>query len=181
MVQIAGYDGVQIHCAHGYLLGQFLSPLTNLRTDEYGGSDKKRARILYEITDAIRQTLPNVVLSVRLGMADAFPDEPRKGLSLDETVPATKELANLGLDLLCLSGNHCGYGINRTDDAYFAPYAARFKEALGTRLPVVCTGGIQNAKTAESLLQKGVCDFTGVGRLMLRNPNFMGEWRKERI
>lgn len=76
-MRTAGYDGVMIHAAHGYLAGQFLSPLTNLRDDAYGGTGYRRARFLYEITDAVRRTLPDAVVSVRLGAADTLPDENR--------------------------------------------------------------------------------------------------------
>ena len=103
MVRVGGYDGVQIHASHGYLIGQFLSPLTNRRDDEYGGTDRKRARLLYEITDAVRQSLKDVPISVRLGAADFIPGDKPLGLSLDETVPVARELVSLGVDMIGIS------------------------------------------------------------------------------
>jgi NADPH2 dehydrogenase len=179
MVKISGYDGVQIHASHGYLLGQFLSPLTNKRSDEWGGSDAGRARLLYEITDAVRQSLPLAIVSVRLGVVDYLPDEERRGLSLDETVPVAKELAALGVDSIHVTGNLCGFGASRTDEAYFAPCAARIKEVVGKKTVVECTGGIRTAATAEKMLDDGVCDLVGVGRLMLKDSDFLAKWKDE--
>lgn len=179
MVDAAGYEGIQIHACHGYLLGQFLSPRTNMRDDAYGGTPYKRAKLLYEITDSIRQSIPGAVLSVRLAASDTLPDEPKNGLSLDETVPIARELANLGVDLICVSGNLCGYGGWRKDEAYFAPYAQAIREAAGRSVPVICTGGIRSAATAEKLLREGVCDIVGVGRPLSRATPFIPNWKEE--
>ena len=178
MVRVGGYDGVQIHASHGYLIGQFLSPLTNRRDDEYGGTDRKRARLLYEITDAVRQSLKDVPISVRLGAADFIPGDKPLGLSLDETVPVARELVSLGVDMIGISGNLCGYGLDRTDSAYFAPYAERIKASVGTSVLVECTGGIRDAVTADRMLRDGVCDLVGVGRLMLRDQGFLAGWKE---
>lgn len=182
-VTISGYDGVQIHAAHGYLLGQFMSPLTNHREDAYGGSEKKRARLLYEVTDAVRASLsakkPGALLSVRLGAADHMPDEPRRGLTVDETAPVARELAGLGVHWIGLSGNHCGFGEKRTDDfAYFAPYAAVVKDALRGAIPIDCAGGIRSAKTANELLNAGACDLIGIGRPFWSDPAFLEAWKR---
>lgn len=179
MVRLGGYDGVQVHASHGYMLGQFLSPLTNKRSDAYGGSDAKRARLLYEITDGVRQSLPDAVLSVRLGAADYLPGEAPKGLSLDETVPVARELVNLGVDMIGITGNLCGYGLDRKDDAYFAPYAACIREAIGRSVPVECTGGVRSARIAEKMLEDKSCDLVGVGRLILKDPDFLHKWKDE--
>jgi len=178
MVRVGGYDGVQIHASHGYLIGQFLSPLTNRRDDEYGGTDRNRARLLYEITDAVRQSLKDVPISVRLGAADFIPGDKPLGLSLDETVPVARELVSLGVDMIGISGNLCGYGLDRTDSAYFAPYAERIKASVGTSVLVECTGGIRDAVTADRMLRDGVCDLVGVGRLMLRDQGFLAGWKE---
>ena len=178
MVEIAGYDGVQIHASHGYLLGQFLSPLTNRREDEYGGTEVKRARLLYEITDGIRQSLKDIPLSVRLGAADYLPGEKSKGLSTDDTVAVARELANLGVDIIGVTGNLCGFGVDRKDSAYFAPYAERIKSSIGSSALVECSGGIKDAVTADKMLRDDVCDFVGVGRLMLQDPDFVSRWKE---
>lgn len=177
LVRMAGYDGVMIHAAHGYLAGQFLSPLTNLRDDAYGGTGYRRARFLYEITDAVRRTLPDAVVSVRLGAADTLPDEKPHGLAVEDTVPVARELAALGVDLISVSGNLCGYGMDRTNGSYFAPYAAAIREAVGGKVPVECTGGIRGIKSAEKLLGDGCCDLIGVGRPLVADAGFLDKWR----
>lgn len=178
MVKTAGYDGIQIHASHGFLLGQFLSPLTNRRDDEYGGTDAKRARLLYEITDGIRQSLKDIPLSVRLGVADYLPGENPNGLSIGDTVPVARELVNLGVDMIGITGNLCGFGAERKDSAYFAPYAERIKGSVGSSALVECTGGIKDLNTADKLLRDGVCDLVGVGRLMLKDPGFVTGWKE---
>lgn len=177
MVKIAGYDGVNIHCAHGYLLGEFLSPLTNLRTDAYGGTPYNRARLLYEITDAVRQTLPDTFMSVRIGAADFMPDEKPRGLTVEDTCVVARELVSLGADLICISGNVCGYGIERSGGAYFAPYSAAIREAIGAKVPVECTGGIRTAEEAEKMLADGSCDLIGLARPLMTDPLFVDKWR----
>ncbi len=177
LVRTAGYSGVMIHAAHGYLAGQFLSPLTNLRDDAYGGTGYRRARFLYEITDAVRRTLPYALVSVRLGAADVLPDERPRGLAAWDTRAVARELAALGVDLLSVSGNLCGYGAARTDGAYFAPYAAAVREAVGGKIPVECTGGIRGAGVAERLLADKCCDLIGVGRPLLADAGFLDKWR----
>lgn len=176
-IETAGYDGVQVHCAHGYLLGQFLSPLTNHRTDEYGGSEKGRARLLYEVVDAVRQETKGRILSVRLGMADHMPDEPMRGLSIDDTVPVARELASLGVDWLALSGNHCGFGAKRSDDcAYFAPFVRAIHDALGGAIPCDCCGGVRSPRTADDLIASGVCEIVSLGRPLLKEPDLPRRW-----
>jgi 2,4-dienoyl-CoA reductase-like NADH-dependent reductase (Old Yellow Enzyme family) len=178
-VELAGYDGVQIHCAHGYLLGQFLSPLTNRRDDAYGGSDKKRARLLYEITDAVRGEIRGKILSVRLGMSDYMPGTERRGLSVDETAPVARELAAIGADWIGLSGNHCGFGVGiEGDNPYFAPFARVIHDALGGAALCDYAGGVRSARTADELLADGVCDIVSVGRPFLSDPNFPKAWLK---
>ena len=177
-VTISGYTGVQIHACHGYLLGQFLSPLTNHREDAWGGSAKKRARLLLTVFDAVRSSLSSKALvTVRLGVADYMPDEPLRGLSVDEALPVARELAAMGVDGLFISGNHCGFGGNREGDfAFFAPYARIIREGVRGATPVECTGGIRSARTANDLLRDGVCDLVGVGRPLIKNPNYLKDY-----
>lgn len=172
----AGYRGVEIHAAHGYFLGQFLSPLTNRRTDQYGGSIRNRARLLLDVADALRDLIGDeAILSVRLGMADVLPGSPPKGLDAEEAVWVARELVALGVDILDLSGNLCGY--DGSGEAYFAPYAAAVSERKG-RAFVVCTGGIRRQETAERLLREGVCDLVGLGRPLFADPHFLRGWEE---
>ena len=173
----SGYDGVEIHACHGFLLGQFLSPLTNARSDGYGGTILRRARILFEIFEAVRSVVASdLPVAVRLGVADTFPGEEPRGLALDESVHVARELAAMDVDLLDISGNLNGY--QGQGEAWFAPYCRRIKEAAPS-VPVVCTGGITKPKTAERLLQEGLCDLVGVGRPLMADGRALDGWREE--
>lgn len=171
----AGYRGVQVHGCHGYLLGQFLSPLTNRRTDRYGGDLSGRSRLLRDVVDAVRGVFPDLPLGVRLGAADTFPGEEPRGLRGEESVWVARELAALGADWIAVSGNLCGYDA----PGGFGPYAGAIREALGGRIPVECTGGVTTYGRARELLDRGCCDLVGVGRLLLSDPAAVGAWRGE--
>ncbi|MFP4482360.1 MAG: NADH:flavin oxidoreductase [Thermovirgaceae bacterium] len=172
---LAGYPGVEIHACHGFLIGQFLSPLTNHRSDRYGGEIKNRARLLFEIYEAVRESIPwENPVAVRLGVADTMPGRPPAGLTVEEAKWIARELAASKVALLDLSGNLCGY--EGSGSAYFAPYAKAVKEVAG-KVPVVCTGGVSDVATAENLLREGVCDLVGLGRALRRNPELLRNWK----
>ncbi len=175
-VNLSGYTGgVQIYACHGYLMGQFLSPITNKRKDKYGGSLENRMRLLLEVTEAVRKAVPHVNVSVRLGGSDQMPNKPEQGYNLAESCQVAKELVSLGVDWLGVSGNHCIYGIGEDDNdtAYFAPYATAIRAAINNQVPVDCTGGIRSALKSEELLQTGVCDLIGIGRPLIKDKEFL--------
>lgn len=182
-IDISGYDGVQIYACHGYLLGQFLSPLTNQRNDIYGGNIEGRSRLLLEITEAVRRAVPDANVSVRLPMADQMPEEPENGLTLKESCYVAQKLVDLGIDWLGTSGNHCiyGIGVDPNDTAYFAPYTKTIREAVASRIPVDCTGGIRSYKKAEELLKYDVCDLVGLGRPLMVDQNYAKALLKNNI
>ncbi|HCD71714.1 MAG TPA: NADH:flavin oxidoreductase, partial [Thermovirga lienii] len=170
----AGYGGVEIHACHGYLIGQFLSPLTNQRKDRYGGDIKNRARFLFEVYEAVRGLLSDEhVVAVRLGVADSMPNEEPRGLTIEDSKWVAKELAAMEVDFIDISGNHCGY--DGEGEGYFADYALAIKDVVGDT-PVVCTGGITKLSTARTLLEKGSCDLVGLGRALRRNYKIVREW-----
>jgi len=172
----AGYPGVQVHACHGYLLGQFLSPITNLRRDAYGGKIANRARLLFEIVEALRPAIGDEgVLSVRLGLSDSFPKDPPEGLTLEEGLWVARELAGLGIDHLDISGNLCGY--DAPGEAYFADWARAAREAA-PKVPVTCTGGIRNLETARRLVESGACDLVGIGRGLQKDPDLVRKWKE---
>jgi 2,4-dienoyl-CoA reductase-like NADH-dependent reductase (Old Yellow Enzyme family) len=173
----AGYTGVEIHACHGYLLGQFLSPMTNLRSDAYGGDVKNRARIIFEVHDAVRQSVSDdTIVAVRLGMADTLPDRDPSGQTIEDARWVAAEFSSRGLDILDLSGNMCGY--EGTGEAWFAPYCRTVKDAAG-RIPVICTGGIRNPETALRLLERQECDLVGIGRSLRADPDLVRTWKEQ--
>lgn len=180
-IHISGYAGVQIYACHGYLISQFLSPITNKRNDKYGGDILGRSRLLIEITKAVRNAIPNSNVSVRLGMSDQMPGKSENGLTLDESCYVAKKLVDLGVDWLGTSGNHCIYGIGEDDNdtAYFAPYTHAIRNAIKSKVPVDCAGGIRSLKKAGELLKHGVCDLVGLGRPLSKDKQYAINLLKE--
>ena len=159
----AGFDGVEIHGCHGYLLNQFLSPLTNLRTDEYGGSLENRVRIIQEVYAAVREAVgADYVVAVRLGGCDYM----EGGNTLADAAEAAKILEADGVDFFDLSGGMTGISVEgRKMAGYFSDMSAAVKAAVD--VPVMLTGGIWSAQVGEEFLQSGAADLIGVGRAML--------------
>lgn len=171
-VQEAGFDGVEIHGAHGYLLNQFLSPVTNWRQDAYGGSRERRMLLAMEVTEAVRAAVgPDFLLLYRLGAADLLPE----GLTLTDAKALAPRLQVIGVDIFDISGGIAGSrpAVYQGKEAYFAPFAAGIKQVVSQ--PVLVTGGITQAQVAEELLQQGKVDLIGVGRQLLKNPQWVGE------
>lgn len=166
-VKEAGYDGVEIHAAHGYLLNQFYSPLTNYRTDAYGPQNiETRLRFLTETIAAVRRAVgADFPVAVRLGCCDYM----EGGSTIEDAVRAAKILSSLDIDLLDLSGGlHIYTRPGHSEAGWFADMTTAVKAA--TSLPVILTGGVRTPQQAEELLQRKAADLIGVGRAMLRNP-----------
>ncbi len=179
-VRGAGYDFVEVHCAHGYLLGEFLSPLTNHRTDTYGGSAARRRRLLLEIVEEVRAAVHgDLPLMVRLGVADNPPllQLYEGGLTMTEGVEAARALDDAGIAVLDLSAGICGSrpaGI--TGEAYFRPFAEAVSAAVRCR--VVCTGGITQPQTAQDVIRSGAADLVGIGRALAADPDWVRKARE---
>lgn len=164
----AGFDGVEIHSAHGNLLNQFFSPLTNQRKDEYGGNLANRIRIHSEIIKAIKCVVnQDFILSIRFGGLDYM----ENGSTLEDALTATKSFEKEGIDLISISGGMCGY-INPFDNnpGYFSQEAKAIKAALN--VPLILTGGIKTPKDCKILLDSNACDMLGVGRAVLDDPDW---------
>lgn len=175
IAKAAGFDGVELHAAHGYLLNQFLSPYTNKRTDRYGGSFSNRIRILEEMITAIRHLCGNrFMISVRIS-GDEFVEG---GLHLDDMVQIAQNLESFGIDVIDVSS-----GIYESGPTIIEPssYAQGWKKHLATairkdvKIPVIATNNIKEPEVAEALLEEGVCDFVAIGRASLADP----EWSKK--
>ncbi len=172
IAKTAGIDGVEIHGAHGYLVGQFLSPLTNLRTDKYGGSLEGRMLFLTEIVLGIKQACgAGFPVSVRIDGDEFVPG----GITLDEALETAKHLESLGVD--CINVSSGTYESSNTiiepisyPQGWKKHLAAAMKQAV--RIPVIACDVIRKPEFAESLLQEGNTDFVAVGRAQLADP----EW-----
>ncbi|KAF5379008.1 hypothetical protein D9615_006057 [Tricholomella constricta] len=172
----AGVDVVEIHNAHGYLLHSFLSPVSNKRTDEYGGSFENRTRLTVEIVDAVRAAIPeDMPLFLRISatdwLEDVFPNEP--SWRSEDTVKLAPLLHAHGIDFLDVStgGNHPDQKISG-GPAYQAPFAHDVKKALdpASKLIVGSVGSITNGHVAQGVLDKGQADAVLVGRQFQKNP-----------
>ena len=161
----AGYDGVEIHCAHAYLLNQFYSPMTNKRSDAYGGSLENRLRITLETVALVRQAIGGEIpIAVRLGGADYLPG----GSKEEDAAQAGRLLEAAGVDLLDLSGGMCFFmRPGHLEAGYFSSMSEKVKASVS--VPVLLTGGVNRLSEAEALLQSGKADLIGVGRALLKD------------
>ncbi|MGH3648449.1 MAG: tRNA-dihydrouridine synthase, partial [Micromonosporaceae bacterium] len=163
----AGFDVVEVHGAHGYLLGEFLSPHSNHRTDAYGGSFENRSRLALEVVDAVREVWPDELpVLFRISATDWLPDDG--GWTGEDTVRLAKELLAHGVDLLDVSsgGNAAGVSIP-VGPGFQVPYATAVKQQ--TDLPVAAVGMITEPRQAERIVA-GEADAVLLGRELLRNP-----------
>ncbi len=168
----AGFDAVEIHGAHGFLLSQFLSPLCNRRTDDHGGSAESRRRIHLQVVAEVRRRIgPDRAIFIRLGACD----EMTGGLNLDEGCAAAAALAAAGVDLISVSGGLQGSELKGREPGYFVPYAAAIKAFVS--VPVMVAGGITEAAFADQVVRSGRADLVGVGRAMLSDA----QWARKAI
>jgi 2,4-dienoyl-CoA reductase-like NADH-dependent reductase (Old Yellow Enzyme family) len=182
--QLSGFDAVQLHAAHGYLIGQFLSPHTNHRNDKWGGDFDKRLGFLAAVCEAVRgQVGADYPVFIKLGMTDHLELAP-DGLTPDDGVRIVARLADLKLDAVETSG---GYGgstdFNRrlavgtkSPEAYFRSLAQRAKAA--TRLPVILVGGLRSRKVMDDVLARGDADLISICRPLIREPDLPNRLRR---
>lgn len=164
----AGFQVVELHAAHGYLLHEFLSPLANQRTDRYGGSFENRIRLLLEVTDAVRAVWPvDLPLFVRLSATD-WADG---GWTVDESVQLAARLRAHGVDLIdCSSGGLAAHQQIAVAPGYHVPFARRIRDEA--EIPVAAVGLITEAAQAEQIIAHGDADVVLMGRELLRNPRW---------
>ncbi|HEY3384707.1 MAG TPA: NADH:flavin oxidoreductase [Vicinamibacterales bacterium] len=168
----AGFSAVELHAAHGFLLSQFLSPLTNLRTDEYGGPIENRSRLHLAALESVRARLgQDFPVFVRLGAHD----ETAGGLELDDSCWTAVKLAAAGASLIDVSGGLQGSRGMGKGAAYFVPYARAIKAVV--TVPVLVTGGISEPALADRAVREGWADLIGIGRAMLNDP----DWARKAI
>lgn len=178
----SGFDGVQIHSAHSYLLSQFLSPYYNKREDEFGGTIENRARFMVRVYEEIRK---------RVG--EAFPvtakinseDFVEGGLSVDEMLYVCRILEEEGIDAIEMSGGTFDSGKNFfsrkgtaksvENEAYYRDAARKFKEKMG--IPLILVGGFLSYEVAQETIASGLADFVSFSRPLIREPNLAARWQ----
>lgn len=171
----AGFQVIEIHAAHGYLLHQFLSPLSNFRTDEYGGSFENRIRLLLEVLEAVQSEWPkNLPLFVRISATDWA----EGGWNIDESVQLSKILKEKGVDLIDVSsGGLVSHQQIPLGPNYQVPFAEKIKKETGILTGAV--GLITEAIQAEEIISSGKADLVLFARESLRNPNLALDFAKE--
>jgi len=180
----AGFDGVQLHAAHGYLLSEFLSPYMNKRTDNYGGNSENRVRIIVEIFEGIKEMCgEDWPVLIKLQIDDFVKEEP--SLKSPESKEIARRIAEAGLDAIEISG-----GIYESDEeldpwylkvrttdeeAYFLPYAKKVKKVIG-ETPLILVGGIRSFEVAEGIVKDGYADFISMSRPFIMEPDLPQKW-----
>ncbi|KAI0715866.1 FMN-linked oxidoreductase [Cerioporus squamosus] len=178
----AGFDVIEIHGAHGYLLSSFLTPTSNKRTDEYGGSFENRIKFPLEVVDAIRGVIPPLCLyssgspllriSATEWLEEVYPNEP--SWRSEDTVRFAEILAAHGVDLVDVSSGGCSPDARISPGpGYQVPFAAAVKQAHGDKVLVSAVGTIRDGKFAQSVLDEGKADVVFVGRLFQKNPGLV--------
>jgi len=169
----AGFDGVELHGAHGYLLNQFYSPLFNRREDEFGGSLEKRMHFPLLVAEKVHRVIDGRLLLYRLGSDDLAP----YGTHIEDSVVFARKLEAIGVDILDVSGGMCGSEPKqlRQMKGYFVPQAEAIKKSI--RIPVIGVGGITTPEFADELVREGRVDFAAVGRAFWSDP----DWAKKAI
>ncbi|TGK81332.1 NADH:flavin oxidoreductase/NADH oxidase family protein [Leptospira noumeaensis] len=183
LAEEAGFDGVEIHAAHGYLISQFLSPLVNRREDKWGGSLENRSRFLLEVIRKVRASVkPSFIVGVKLNSADF----QKGGFQFSDAKEVISRIQTLGVDFIELSGGNYeapamqgesrdGSTISR--EAYFLEFASEV--AKTATVPILVTGGIRKKQIAESVLESGV-PLVGIATALALNPNLPNDWKQEK-
>jgi len=176
----AGFDAVQLHGAHGYLLNQFLSPLTNQRTDEYGGSVENRRRFVLEVYEAVRsETGPDYPIFIKLNSEDFY----ENALTRDDAIQCAKALEKSGIDAIEVSGGTRYSGdlgparvkILRPDqEAYFIDNVKQFRTAVN--IPLISVGGYRSFDVAENVIENNWADFISMCRPFIHEPGLVNRW-----
>ena len=176
--ETAGFDGVQIHGAHGYLVAQFLSPLSNHRNDEWGGDPQRRMRFVLEVVRRIRvRVSPGFAVGIKLNSADF----QRGGFTEEESLATIRALAEAGIDLIEISGGtyeapamsgglqEQAKASTASREAYFLDFAEKVRAAV--QVPLMVTGGFRTAAGMEGALRTGALDVVGLARLLAIDPD----------
>lgn len=183
----SGFDGVEMHAGHGYLLNQFLSPFFNQREDEYGGSSEKRSKIIYDIFDTIRsKTSPDFPVMIKLNCSDFMGE---KGFTFNECKTLCETLSSKGVAAVEISGGPV-FRAPKTEkevtkavelkekDSYFSEYAKDIAEAIDA--PVILVGGNRSTETMERILNETAIEYFSFSRPLLSEPDLINKWEKDK-
>ncbi|MEM3404195.1 MAG: NADH:flavin oxidoreductase [Nitrososphaeria archaeon] len=165
----AGFDGVEVHGAHGVLVNQFFSPLTNKRRDRYGGSLENRMRFPLEVVERIKEEVGNGILLYRIGAEDLTPG----GTKIEDSIKLAKRLEELGVDVIDVSGGLCGSRPPQLQNipGYFVPQAKKIKNKVS--MPVIGVGNIKDPRYANSLIEEEAVDLVAIGRQLMNDPDWV--------
>lgn len=184
----AGFDAVQLHCAHGFLLSNFISPYTNRRKDRWGGSTEKRTQVIVDIIKRAREMVgDNYPIMVKLNMTDGFSGSKKNTLDAPESIEIAKILADNGICAIEVSGgiSEAGDELFRTNidsedkEAYYKHYSKQIKEVVD--IPVILVGGIRSKKIMEMLLDEGYADMVSLSRPFIVEPDLVVKIKKGEI
>ena len=174
-----GFSGILIHAGHGFLLSQFLSPLFNHRTDEYGGCIEARCRIVLEVINAVRRSVgPSFPVGIRINATDQL----EGGLSETDALEAVRLLDQTSIDLIDISGGTYFPGAKASSEGssrgpYFLAFARLAREV--TNVPLMLTGGFKTREQAVDAIASGTVDIVGLARAMVMNPHLANSWLSE--
>ncbi|MDK1021071.1 MAG: NADH:flavin oxidoreductase [Candidatus Hydrogenedentes bacterium] len=176
----SGFDGVQLHSAHGYLLSQFLSPLSNVRTDEYGGPIENRARFVFEVYDAVREEMgPDYPILIKINSEDFH----EAGLNADDSMWVCEQLSQKGIAAIELSGGTPAAGRNgpvrmkilsEDQEAYFKEHAKR--TVARVQCPIILVGGVRSLEVMEELYNEDAAQFFSMSRPFISEPGLVKRW-----
>lgn len=192
-VNKAGFDGVQLHSAHGYLLSSFLSPYTNRRSDQYGGSIRNRVNIIKEIVSTARKEVGNFPILVKMNCDDYV----EGGINKDTFPELAKEVESLGVDAIEVSGGMWDCLVRTEKELGFFPmpipeartrihgadrqsYFLKYAENLNLTIPVILVGGHRNIEQLEEIIRQGTVDFLGLCRPLISEPDLPNRWLEGR-
>ncbi|MBQ8485945.1 MAG: NADH:flavin oxidoreductase [Bacteroidaceae bacterium] len=171
----AGYDGVQIHAAHFFYLSKFISPLINHRTDRFGGDQRNRTRILYEILKDMRsKTSTNFIITIKINSTDEYPG----GLTLQDFMLSSKLMADAGIDAIEVSANGTSHtGIKPyINEGYFRTAAMALAAFVDT--PIVLVGGLRSIDKINQYLAETIIEYVSLSRPLVREPNLIQRWQQ---
>ncbi len=177
----SGFDGVQLHGGHGYLISNFISPYTNRRTDEYGGDTAKRAKLLVDIIKRARELVgEEYLITIKMNCDDFVPD----GVTKEEAAKLAKIIEDAGIDCIEVTAGiyearekMAAKAINTEDkEAYLRVYAEALKSAVS--IPIILVGGMRSPGVIDKILDEGIADMVSLSRPLIREPQLIKRWKE---